>query len=311
MRVTTTGLRAPERSGGLAVWGPLIALWLIWGSTYLGIAVAGRSMPPLMANGFRFVAATLVLGLVLVATKGPKVLLITTGQLRSVAVMGVALLGVGIGTVALAERYVPSGVVALLVAVMPLWVVLLRLRAGDRPQRLTLIGVAVGLAGLALMLLPGGTAPVSGDEKDVLIWSVAIMGSSFCWAWFSWRSTGYEFPRNLLVTTAYEMAFAAAALIGAGAIRGERIHLEQITPSAWWAWGWLVLASIAGYLSYTWLLAHAPLSLTATYAYVNPAIAVLLGFALIGEPITRDVLLGLTIVTGGVALVVSGERRIR
>ena len=155
--VTGTQARGGLRVSGLAVWGPLIALWLIWGSTYLGIAVLVESMPPMVGNGFRFLAAALVLGSIVALTRGPASLRVSRAELRSVSIMGVALLGVGIGTLSLAERYVPSGVAALLIAVMPLYVVLLRLRSGDRPNGLTLIGVAVGLAGLALMLLPGGT----------------------------------------------------------------------------------------------------------------------------------------------------------
>ena len=105
------------------------------------------------------------------------------------------------------------------------------------------------------------------------------------------------------------MAFAGAALLGVGAIRGERVQLEVVQSDAWWAWAWLVTASLIGYTCYTWLLGHAPLSLTSTYAYVNPVVAVILGSLLLREAITRDVLLGLTVVVGGVALVVSGERR--
>jgi drug/metabolite transporter (DMT)-like permease len=286
-----------------------VALWLIWGSTYLGIAVVGTSMPPMLANGFRFLVAALVLGGILVILRGPRFFAISREQLRSVATMGVALLGVGIGTVSMAEHYVPSGVTALLIAVMPLWVILLRMRAGDQPARLTLIGVAVGMIGLVLMLIPGGTRPVAGGDGDVVLWSVALMFSSFCWAFFSFRSTSYVFPKNTLVTTTYEMLFAGAALLGAGALRGERLHLEQVSTNSWWAWAYLIVASIAGYTAYTWLLGHAPLSLTSTYAYVNPVVAVLLGFLIIGEAITADVIVGLTVVVGGVALVVTGERR--
>jgi drug/metabolite transporter (DMT)-like permease len=293
----------------MQVWGPLVALWLIWGSTYLGIAIVGRTMPPMVANGMRFLAAALVLGSVLAVAKGPKVLTVTRGQLRSTAIMGVALLGVGIGTLSLAERYVPSGIAALLVSVMPLWILIFRMRAGERPANLTLVGVAAGLGGLALMLLPGGTHPVSGTDSDVVIWSLAIMCSSFCWAFFSWRSSRYELPSNSLVTTVYEMGFAGLALLLVGTLRGERLHLEQIEPASWWAWAYLVLASLGGYTAYTWLLGNAPLSLVSTYAYVNPVVAVLLGWVIIGEPLTSDVLLGLTVVVGGVMLVVTGERR--
>ena len=299
----------PSRTQGVTVWVPLIALWLVWGSTYLGIAVIGTSMPPLMGNAGRFLAAAVLLGLALVIVRGPRVLAVTGEQLRSTAIMGVMLLGVGIGTLSLAERYVPSGIAALIVAVMPLYIILFRLRAGDRPPTLTVVGVAIGLGGLALMLLPGGTVPVSGTDADVVLWSAAILGSSFCWAFFSWRAARYRFPANPLVTTTYEMAFAGAALLGVGALRGERLHVEAVQPDAWWAWAWLVTASLIGYTCYTWLLGHAPLSLTATYAYVNPVVAVILGSLLLREAVTRDVLIGLTVVVGGVALVVSGERR--
>ena len=312
MRVTGTAAAPTRRSTGLAIWGPLVALWLLWGSTYLGISVVGENgMPPMVSNGLRFVVATVLLGVVLVIVRGPRVLAVTAEQLRSVAIMGVALLGVGIGTLSLAERVIPSGIAALLVAVMPLYVVVFRLRAGDRPARLTMVGVGVGFAGLALMLLPGGTTPVSGSDSDVVWWSIAVICSSFSWAYFSWRSARYTFPSNPLVTTTYEMGVAGAALIGVGALRGERLHFEHATSGYWLALAFLVTASIAGYTAYTWLLGHAPLSLTATYAYVNPVVAVILGALIIGEAITRDVLLGLTIVVGGVALVVTGERRIR
>ena len=307
--VTAAPLTRATRTSGPSVWGPLVALWIVWGSTYLGIAVVGTSMPPLIGNGARFVAAAAVLAVVLAVARGPRALLVTAVQFRSTATLGVALLGVGVGTLSLAERYVPSGIAALLVAVMPLYVVLFRLMARDRPQRLTLAGVAIGLAGLAVMLLPGGTEPVAGSDHDVVLWSLAILASSFCWAFFSWRSVRYTFPSNPLVTTTYEMAVAGVVMMAVGFVLGERPELSAVQPDAWWAWLWLITASLIGYTCYTWLLGHAPLSLTATYAYVNPVVAVILGFLILREPLTLDVLLGLTVVVGGVALVVTGERR--
>ena len=307
--MTTTDIRGVTHAPGLQVWGPLVALWLIWGSTYLGIAVVGRSLPPLTANGLRFAVAALLLGGILAVTRGARVFAITAAQLRSTAIMGVMLLGVGIGTVSLAERYLPSGVAALLVSVMPLWVIIFRFRAGEHPSGLTLLGVTIGMSGLVLMLLPGGTHPVAGGDGDVVRWSLAIMGSSFCWAYFSWRSARFELPANTLVTTTLEMAFAAIALIVVGLLSGERIQVAQADPSSWWALAYLVLASIGGYTAYTWLLGNAPLSLVSTYAYVNPVVAVLLGSLILREPITTDVLLGLTVVVGGVMLVATGERR--
>jgi drug/metabolite transporter (DMT)-like permease len=288
---------------------PLFTLWLLWGSTYLGIALVLETMPPILANGLRFLAASIVLVVAVVALQGVRVLRITMSQLRATIVMGVMLLGVSIGTLSLAQRYVPSGIAALIVSTMPLWIVILRFRAGDRPSRLTLAGVAVGVIGLTLMLLPGGTTPVSGSDRDVFLWSLAITVSSFLWALFSWRSTRYDLPSNPLTTTVYELGAAGIVLSVLGLITGERFDVSEFSTASWWGWGFLVFASVVAYVCYVWLLDNAAMSLVATYAYVNPVVAVFLGLWILGEPVSRDVVIGLTIVLGGVVLVVSGERR--
>lgn len=302
-------VRGVARVSPIQIWVPLIALWLIWGSTYLGIALTLESMPPLLSNALRFLAAALILAGALAISKGLRILQVSLPEFAYSILMGCMLLGVGIGTLALAERFVPSGIAALLISIMPLWIVLLRFKSGDRPSTLTLIGVAVGLIGLALMVLPGGTTPRTGTDGDVVLWSCLLLISSFCWAFFSWQSTSYPLPRNSMVTTLYELVGAGAMLLGVGALRGEQIHLAAFTQASWNGWIWLVIASLIGYSAYSYLIANAPMSLVSTYAYVNPVIAVLLGALIIREPITRDVVLGLTIVLGGVVLVTTGERR--
>jgi drug/metabolite transporter (DMT)-like permease len=219
------------------------------------------------------------------------------------------LLTAGIGMISLAERYVPSGVAALIVSAMPLWIILFRLKAGDRPSRLTLVGVAIGLLGLMIMLLPGGTEPVAGSDADVALWSLGITTTAFLWALFSWRSSRYDLPKNPLTTTVYELLTAGVALSAIGLVLGERIDFSSVTSISWFGWGFLVLASVLAYTAYVWLLGNAPMSLVSTYAYVNPVVAVFLGWLIIGEPITTDVIIGLSIVVGGVVLVVSGERQ--
>lgn len=307
--MTTTDARGVVRAPTPAILVRLIPLWIIWGSTYLGIAVLIQSMPGLMGNGSRFIVAGLILAAGLAVVKGRRALAITAAQLRSTATMGVMILGVGIGMLSLAERYVPSGIAALIVSVMPLWMIIFRVRAGERPARLTLAGVAVGLVGLGLMLLPGGTEPVAGSDTDVVLWSFGIVLGSLSWAFFSWRSTSYALPANPLTTTVYELLFAGIFLSLVGAVIGERWDFATITSASWLAWGFLVLASLIAYSAYVWLLGNSPISLTATYAYVNPVVAVVLAWLIIREPLTRDVLIGLTIVVGGVVLVVTGERR--
>lgn len=287
----------------------LLPLWLLWGATYLGIVLMLDSMPSLMGNGSRFLAASAVLATLLVVVRGPRILAVTRSQLRSLLVMGVMILGVGIGILGLAERYVPSGIAALLVSITPLIIVLFRIRAGERPARLTMAGVALGLIGLVLMLLPGGTVPVAGSDQDVVIWSIAIVLGSLSWAYFSWRSTSFDLPDDPLKTTVYELLVAGVAMSVVGFLIGERWDFDSITTASWIGWGYLMLASLIAYASYVWLLGNAPISLTATYAYVNPIVAVILGALIISEPLTRDVVIGLTIVVGGVVLVVTGERR--
>lgn len=309
--MTTADVRGVVRAPTPAILLRLIPLWLLWGATYLGIALLLQSMPVLMGNGSRFLTAGLILAAILVVVRGPGVLRLNRRQFRAVVIMGVMILSVGIGMVSLAERYVPSGIAALIVSVTPLWMVLLRVRAGERPSRLTIAGVAVGLVGLALMLLPGGTTPVSGSDLDVVLWSLGIVLGSMSWAFFSWRSTAYELPSNPLTTTVYELITAGVFLTVVGFLVGERWDLASVTTTSWLGWFYLVFASLVAYASYVWLLGNAPISLTATYAYVNPVVAVLLGALIISEPVTHDVAIGLTIVVGGVALVVTGERRRR
>ena len=316
MTTSPTEIRAPQSprvSAGtpLQIWVPLVVLWLVWGSTYLAIAVTTQTMPPLLSAALRFLAAALILGVGLTMFKGIGVLRVSIKEVAFAGLMGVMLLGVGLGTVSLAEQHIPSGIAALLVSVNALWVVLLRMRAGQRPSRLTLAGVAVGIVGLAFMLLPGGTAVVSGTDGEVVLWSAAVLVSAFSWAFFSFKSTGYPLPRNVLVMTFYELAIAALALLGVGAVAGERLDFSVVTQSSWIALSWLVLASLIGYSAYGWLLNKAPRSLTSTYAYVNPVVAVLLGWLILSEPLTRDVIVGLTVVLGGVILVINGERRTR
>ncbi len=307
-----TDIRGVTEAPIRTIMGPLITLWIVWGSTYMGIALMVKSMPPLMGSGTRFITASLVLGTILVLVKGPRAFKVTRPQVRGAAFMGVTILGVGIGILSLAQRYVPSGIAALIVSVTPLWIIFFRFRAGDRPSRLTLMGVGVGLMGLILMLLPGGTEPVNGaSNAQVTLWSVAIACGSFSLAFFSWRSTKYQQPKEPLTTAVIQLATAGVFLILVGTLIGERWDFSVITQQSWAGWGFLAFASATAYGAFVWLINNAPMSLVSTYAYVNPVIAVFLGLIILNEVITVDVVVGLSIVVGGVVLVVSGERRSR
>ena len=167
--MSTVDVRGVVRASPLHIWVPLVTLWVVWGSTYVCISLVDDSMPPLLSNALRFFMAALILAAALAIIKGPKVFRVSLPEFAYSILMGCMLLGVGLGTIALATRFVPTGVVALLVTIVPLWIVLFRIKAGDRPSPLTIAGVVVGLTGLGLMILPGGTTPRSGTEGDVVL----------------------------------------------------------------------------------------------------------------------------------------------
>ena len=177
-----TATIAPRVTSGPLLWFNLVIVWIVWGSTYIGILFATETIPPFLAMGTRFLAAFAIMAILTGVFRGWSALRVTRREFASASFMGVALLGVGLGTVGLAKDYVPTGVMALIIASTPLTIVIWRVITRDRPAPLTLVGVVVGLAGIGWMLLPGGTRPVSGTDGDVVFWSLMILISSSIWA---------------------------------------------------------------------------------------------------------------------------------
>lgn len=307
--MTTSTIPAPPRhqASPAAVWTALSLVYVIWGSTYLAIAVTVETAPPTISMGMRFLTAAALLGLFLVIRNGPRALRVTRRELMSSSLIGFLLLFCGMSGLAYAERHVDTGVAALIVAGVPVWVVLLRLTVGDRPRPLTWLGVIVGMAGLAVLLHPG-----SGMTAEQFGWSMLIMAGSACWALGSFLQPRIATPENPLVLSFYEMLTGGLMLAVFGVAIGERPDLGSLTMSSSLAWLYLVLVgSLVGYLAYVWVLDNAPLSLVSTYAYVNPVVAVALGVLLHGEHVTAAMLLGGAIVVIGVVLVVTAERASR
>jgi drug/metabolite transporter (DMT)-like permease len=304
-----TEVRGIAPASSVAVWSALSIVYVVWGSTYLAIAVAIETMPPLTALGTRFLAACSVLGVALVLRRGPRALAVPWQELRGAIVVGALLLGVGMGVLTLAEQHVPSGVAALIVAIMPLWVVILRAVTGDRPPLVTWLGVAVGLAGVVVLVAPGASGG-SDAAAQRLFWSVAMLGSTACWAFGSFLQPKIRTPRDPLLMSFYEMVTGGVALTTVGLLRGEHVtDMAHASARSWWGWGYLVVVgSLFAYTAYVWLVGHAPLSLVSTYAYVNPVVAVLLGWWILGEPLSLSLLIGGAVVVVGVMLVVSAER---
>lgn len=291
--------------------GVLVALgtvYVVWGSTYLAIKVTVTSLPPFLAMGIRFLLAGTVLCVALLALRGRAAFRMSGQQLVTAALCGLLLLVGGNGLVAVAEQDVASGLTALLIAGTPLWVVVLRALLRDRPSAGTVIGLGIGLIGVVVLLLPG----FRGSTELVPL--LLVLLSSLLWSFGTVLSTRRPMPSDPFVTTVVEMAAGGSAMVVLGSLGGEwgRLDLAAAAPSAWVAFAYLVLiGSVVAYSAYVWLLANAPLSLATTYAYVNPAVAVLLGALLLGEPLTMSVLVGGAVIIAAVALVITTESRSR
>ena len=292
-------------------WLSLWTVYLIWGSTYFAIAYVIESMPPLLAMGIRFLIAGLLLALIISFRQGVGELKIPRAEMRSSLLMGFLLLGFGIGTVSIAQAYVPSGIVALIIAALPLWIAIFRTISGERLAKTSWLGLAIGFAGVALLLKPGSISPVSEIENSKLfLFMLLVLLGNIGWALGTFLAPRFPLPKNTLVFTAYEMLAGGASLTLAGFIKGESI--SDFLDATSWSWLWfvylIIFGSIAAYSAYLWLVANAPVSLTATYAYVNPIIAVALGAIFLDELITGAYAIGGLIILVGVILVVSVER---
>lgn len=292
-----------------------IALWtvyILWGSTYFAIAIAIRSMPSLLAMGFRFIQACLILGLFLLIRRGTTPFRIPRKEILSAGMFGAMRLGIGLGATSLAEHTVPSSVAALIYSCLPLWISLFRAVTGDRPAALSWFGIAIGFIGVAILLKPGQVTAVAHSNSGRLwFWMAVILIGNFSWALGTFLAPRFPTPKNTFISTFYEMLFAGFILIIVGLMTGEKLSdLFDATASGWLALLYLsIFGSIVGYSAYVWLVANAPVSLTATYAYVNPVVAVFLGVAFIHEKFHITELLGGIVVVLGVMLVVNVEGR--
>ena len=304
-----------QKSQGISksqlTWLSLWTVYLIWGSTYFAIAYVIESMPPLLAMGIRFLIAGILLALIISLRQGPSELKIPRAELRSSLLMGFLLLGFGIGTVSIAQAYVPSGIVALIIAALPLWIAIFRTISGERLVKISWLGLVIGFAGVALLLKPGSITPVSEIENSKLfLFMLLVLLGNIGWALGTFLAPRFPLPKNTLVFTAYEMLAGGASLTLAGFVKGESI--SDFLDATTWSWLWfiylIIFGSIAAYTAYLWLVANAPVSLTATYAYVNPIIAVALGAIFLDELITSAYAIGGLIILVGVILVVSVER---
>ena len=285
-------------------------MYIAWGTTYIGIAFAIETMPPLMSMAFRFLAASSALFLFIGLRSGWAALKLTRKQFVNSIFLGTLMLGMGLGTMSLGEKVVPIGVASLIVAAMPIWTALFRTLDKDRPKLMSLIGSVVGLIGIAIIMLPGHTqARPDSDDANVTFWMFIILLGNLCWSLGSFLAPKIQTPSNLLLLSAYEMAGAAVSLFVAGLIHGEQVSgFATASARSWAGWVYLVtVGSLLGYTVYTWVLENASITLVSTYAYVNPVVAVALAILIFSEKVTLNIFIGGLIVIVSVALVVAVE----
>jgi drug/metabolite transporter (DMT)-like permease len=294
-----------ERGQGSAPAGKVlaafVALYIIWGSTYLAILFAIETIPPFLMAGIRFLVAGSILYVWGRARGAARP--VRREWVAASVVGGLLLLG-GNGAVVWAEQRVPSGAAALLVATVPLWMVVLDwLRPGGvRPTGRVVLGLAVGFAGLGLLV---GPSDLGGGSIDVIGALVLVIGS-LSWASGSIYARGAKLPSSPLLVNGMEMLAGGVLLVLAGLVTGEAsaLNLAAVSGRSLAALAYLVVfGSLIGYSAYTYLLGATTPARVSTYAYVNPVVAVFLGWALAGEPLTPRVLVATAVILGAVALI--------
>ncbi len=288
----------------------LAAVYLIWGSTYLGIRLAIASLPPLLMAGSRFVLAG---GLLYGFLRGRGAARPTRGAWGRAGVAGVLLLAVGNGGVTLGEQYLASGLAALLAATVPLWLALLGWLSGRmaRPSRGAAAGLGVGLLGVYLIARVPGEGPVAQPGHQGLGLGLSLV-AALVWAVGSLYTKQKPTVSSPFLAGSMHMLSGGSALLLAGLLRGEAIGFRwaAVTSTSWLAFAYLVVfGSLVAFTAYNWLLQAVEPTLAGTYAFVNPVVAVLLGGALAGEQLTRSMVGGAALIVVAVGLVVLGQRK--
>ena len=284
------------------VWVALWIVYIVWGSTYLGIELAGETIPALFGAGVRFTIVGLIVCGIVIWRRGLRALKVRRVELASAALVGLLLPGAN-SILFLTEQKVPIGLTSLIIASVPLWVLLFRLAAGERPDRIASLGLLVGFVGIVVLVRPGGG---SGPLGYLLLTVVAAIS----WALGSFLSPRMAVPRDALVATGYETLVGGLVL---GLIGLATTSPARLDPSGWssrsiFGLVYLILiGSVVGYTAYAWLLGNAPIAQVSTYAYVNPVIAIALGVIVLDETVTARIIAGAVLILIAVAIVVRRE----
>ncbi len=303
-------MTTPERRHRFRVAFAFALVYVFWGSTYLGIRIAVEHFGPELLTGIRFLVAGVVM-LVFCAISGRRIT-VTPGQLLRQGFIGIVLLSVCNAVLCWAEQYVRTGLASLIVASVPIWFLVLDswVLRGDRLSRRGLIGLALGIIGIFVLLWPRLFA-ASAHGRMELFASLCLIGSSLLWSVGSVLSRRWQAGVDPFSATGWQMCVAGAVNLVISFVLGEPAH-------AHWAWQGLaaiayliVFGSLVGYSAYIWLLHNAPTAKVGTYAYVNPVIAVFLGWLFLSERVDSYILAGTAIIILAVALATSAKIRPR
>ena len=289
------------------------AIYIIWGSTYLAIRFAVETIPPFLMAGTRFVISGAVLFGITVIAGNPRP---TRIHWRNAAIVGAALLLLGNGVLGWAEQFIPSGFASIIVAIVPLWMVILDWARpdGHRPSRAVVLGLVLGTIGLIVLLGPAVLAAVRGEAGSnggIRFGPAAVLIlSSFAWAAGSLFSRYAELPRSSSQATGMEMLSGGVLLLVAGVLAGEPASLDLARVSSRSLLGLVYLimfGSFVGFTAYIWLLKVVPPAKVATHAYVNPVVAVLLGSTLGGEKLSARSVGAAAIIVAAVAVITTAR----
>jgi len=292
------------------IWIALLALYIVWGSTYLAIRFAVETIPPFFHAGVRFLLSGIML---LIWRRASGETLPTRGQWMNTAVIGLLLLLGGNGLVAWAEQTIPSGIAALIIGSVPLFLVLTEaLRPGGaRPNAQSVLGLLVGFGGIYLLVGPSEFSGGGGQLNPLGV--AALLIACLLWSLGSIYSKSADLPKSSLMTTGAEMFAGSIGLFLVSALTGEwaGYDVAAISRNSIIALIYLIfVGSLIGFVSYGWLLQNAPISLVSTYAYVNPVVAVLLGNWLAAEPLGPRTWLAAAIIIGSVLLINATKRAV-
>ena len=290
-------------ASAFSVTASLAIIYFVWASTYVGTAFVVEEIDPYTGSGFRFILAGLLLFLFIIITKGPKALLVTKKQIRNAMFIGFILIGLSSPLLGVAAQQISSGLIALLVAMTPIFIAILRFIFGDMPSIKTILGIVIGFTGVIVVLV----IPTVSNNLFIIICLI----SNVVWAIGSFWSQKIELPKSPLTTAAIETLFGGMCAVLIGALRGERTSsfFSASESETWIAFIYISVMGAIAYSAYAFLLVNTPISLVATHAFVNPVVAIFLGNLLRNEKISLSIILSGAIVVVGIALVVLGEKK--